>query len=168
MYGRLRKRCESVIEQLKLPEFVSVEELCSHLSQQRGRPLHLRPLPPHGTPAGVCGAWVATRKADYIFVEPQTTRLHQEHITLHEIGHMLFDHNVTTPVDQGGFSVLLRDLDPERVHRVLARTSYTDRQEREAEMIASVIRSTGGNAGTPPSGDTLGGLETGLGFYRSR
>ncbi|SFQ54098.1 hypothetical protein SAMN05421810_10936 [Amycolatopsis arida] len=166
MYGRLRRRCQSVIDELSLPEFESVEALCRHLAQRRGRPLRLHPLPTSGTPAGVCGAWVATSTADYIFVERQTVRLHQEHITLHEIGHMLFDHRPLDPIDTDGMAVLLRDLRPERVQRVLARTSYSTRQEREAEMFASLVRASGGNPADPPPAGVLGGLATGLGFRR--
>ncbi|MFI7603374.1 hypothetical protein [Actinoplanes sp. NPDC049681] len=81
--------------------------------------------------------------ADYVFFDPDTSRLHAEHIVLHELAHMLSGH--TTGLDGGNAAVarLVPDLDPRTVHTILGRVSYTTAQEREAEMLASLIRARG-------------------------
>lgn len=91
-----------------------------------------------------CGMWVATAAADHIFFEKKTSQYHQGHIILHEVGHMLCRHTMTdaagyllgTRADQEGSDLVL---DADQVMGALLRTSYSDRQEREAELVASMI-----------------------------
>ncbi|MFC5919079.1 hypothetical protein [Streptomyces pulveraceus] len=87
-----------------------------------------------------CGLWLSTETDDHIFFETRTSPLHQEHIVLHEIGHLLFDHQMLGDGDHAGIGALLPDLSPRLVQRLLARTNYSTRQEQEAEMLASLIR----------------------------
>ncbi|EST33756.1 hypothetical protein [Streptomyces roseochromogenus] len=84
---------------------------------------------------------MATDTEDHIFSEARTTRFHREHIILHEIAHMLLDHHHIGPSHgTGPLQHLFTDLDPETVRRLLARTNYISRQEQEAEMLASLIK----------------------------
>ncbi|WP_433724380.1 hypothetical protein ACQP2Y_03100 [Actinoplanes sp. CA-051413] len=57
-----------------------------------------------------------------------------------------------------GIGRLVPDLDPRTINTILGRVSYTTTQEREAEMLASLIRarSAFGAATGHRSGDTLG------------
>ncbi|UGY92298.1 ImmA/IrrE family metallo-endopeptidase [Streptomyces gobiensis] len=141
-YLRLRQRCQSVVDQISLPQPFSVDALCRHIAGQRGRPLYLHPLPPEASSAGTCGLWLATATDDHIFYERHTSRLHQEHIVLHELGHMLFNHYAVEEGDADGVGRLLSSLDQQAVKHLLGRTNYTTRQEQEAEMLASLIRTT--------------------------
>ncbi|MGA5423351.1 hypothetical protein [Streptomyces lavendulocolor] len=154
-----------------MPGPFSVEALCERLGEQRRRPIHLHALPLRHTRAGTCGLWLSTAIDDHIFFEQQTTRVHQEHIVLHEVGHMLFDHH-TVDEEDGWITALLTDLDPRAVRRMLARSNYSTRQEREAEMMASLIR-TGlslvsgpctATAGGPRQAGVLARLRDGLGL----
>jgi hypothetical protein len=82
--------------------------------------------------------WIATEIADHIFVEEQTSKFHQAHIILHEVGHMLCRHTIgdyTTNLEQFEQG----HLDTDAVERALARTSYNTRQEHDAEMVASIM-----------------------------
>ncbi|MDH6134293.1 hypothetical protein P3T37_003695 [Kitasatospora sp. MAA4] len=163
-YRRLRRRCEAVLQAFgPIPSF-SVETVCTRLSALRGRPLHLLPLPEGAAAAGACGLWLATDAQDYIFFEQQTSRPHQEHIVLHEIGHMLFDHPGLELLD--GLLPSDRLGSPELARRLLARTDYTTRQEQEAEMLASLIRTVATEPGHGP--DESGEWEAALGLSRVR
>ncbi len=151
-FVKLRRRCEALLEQLDPPRPFSLDLLCRSLEEQRGRALHLHPLPLEAATAGACGLWLATGRDDHIFFEQQTTRAHQEHIVLHEIGHMLFDHHSVQTDELGGLTTLLPDLSPRLIERLLGRTDYTRREEQEAEMFASVLGTwqaglRGGNPG---------------------
>jgi len=118
---RLRKRCWETVRRLRLPEPFSVAALVESISAQRGRNLYLHPLDhPDSGPDMPCGMWVATDVADHIFYEQRTSTFHQEHIILHELAHMICGHTLSA---QG----------------TLGRTSYDTRQEREAEMVASLL-----------------------------
>ncbi|WP_374984791.1 hypothetical protein [Streptomyces fradiae] len=162
--ARLRRRCRPLLDQLVLPRPFSLEPLCAQLSASRGRPLHLHPLPIQAAAAGACGLWLATDTDDHIFYEQRTARPHQEHIVLHEIGHMLFGHHTVEAGPAGLPRGLLDDLSPRLVRRVLGRTDYSTRQEQEAEMLATLIRTgeTAHGRCLPP--DPYGKLHEALGM----
>ncbi|WP_137813616.1 hypothetical protein [Gandjariella thermophila] len=112
-------------------------ELCWRLETWWGRAIRLVPL--NLPPDGPCGIWVSTAGTEYILYERQTTALHQEHIVLHEVGHLLCRHEAAPMLDGAAFGLLFPSLDPAMVHRVLGRTHYTAVEEQEAELIASMI-----------------------------
>ncbi|MEU0051451.1 hypothetical protein ABZ299_02455 [Streptomyces sp. NPDC006184] len=164
-YRRLRRRCEAVLGTLRLEPPFSLEELCAHLTDLRGRPLHLLPLPSGAAAAGACGLWLATGTDDFVFFEQQTSRPHQEHIILHEIGHMLFDHPTLDMPGGLGSPGQLGDLDLGLAQRLLARTDYTTRQEQEAEMLASLLRTVAVRPEASPS-ESASEWEAALGLSR--
>lgn len=166
-WRRLRRRCRQIIGDITLPEPFSAQELSAHLAQERGRPLCLLPLPTPTVPGTPSGMWLATERGDYIFHDAQTSPLHQEHIIMHEIGHMVCDHRST-----GDEQRLYRHIDladPHSIRQALPRLRYSDEQEREAEMIASLILEAAGRFPAPTllSG-MLGGLESAMGLRDAR
>jgi hypothetical protein len=131
------------------------------MAAHRGRPLTLQPMP--GLSAGApCGLWISVQSADYVFYDPQTSQLHAQHIVLHELSHMLSGHttgiNAGSEVSGGAVGRLVPDLDPRTIDTMLGRASYTNAQEREAEMLASLIRARSdlGPASDRLPEDTLG------------
>jgi hypothetical protein len=86
-----------------------------------------------------CGVWISTTERDYVFFEARTTGLHQEHIIMHEVGHILGAHTNANQPTQTVSQALLPNLDPVLVRRVLNRTEYSAEEERAAETIASMI-----------------------------
>lgn len=133
----VRQKCEATLRTLTLPRPFALDAFCKVLAGSRSRPLRLLPIP--GREAGPCGLWVSTDEADYVFHHVATSPLHQEHIILHELAHMIFDHAAVREPAEGARSRLLPGLDPQMVATVLARTSYTTEQELEAETLADLI-----------------------------
>ncbi|QWF82997.1 hypothetical protein [Amycolatopsis sp. CA-230715] len=146
---KLRRRCRRLLNELGIRPPLDVLELCRKVGEQRGRPIrliaHRIPVP------GPFGAWIATGKADYIVYQQDTSKAHQCHIILHELGHMLAGH-VATAEDDGLVTELAPsapppghpreqypDLEPESVRHALRRTSYDTDHEREAETVATII-----------------------------
>jgi len=82
--------------------------------------------------------WIATAKADYILYQQETSKAHQNHIILHELGHLLAGHT-SDEQDDGLLAGLYPDLEPDAVRRALRRTSYDSAHEREAETVATII-----------------------------
>jgi hypothetical protein len=138
----LRWRSERRLRGIRVPRPFDLDAFCAELAAGRGRPLIRRPVPGLSADAP-CGLWIATDKADHVFYDPGTSTLHAEHIVLHELAHMICGHSGA----DGAFARLFPDLDPVTVRRVLGRVSYTCEQEREAEMVASLIR---GRSAPPP------------------
>ncbi|MCX5418140.1 hypothetical protein [Streptomyces sp. NBC_00078] len=163
---QLRRRCQALIDQLDLPHTLSVEALCRHVAVRRARPLRLHPLPSEAAAQGACGLWLATDAEDHIFYERRTAPLHQEHIVLHEIGHLLFDHHMVALDGAVGWDELLPDLDMRAVRRLLHRTNYATDEEQEAELLASLLGSRMNNPHRGRPGGTLGRLEVAMGVDR--
>ncbi|MEU8262970.1 hypothetical protein AB0C02_20360 [Micromonospora sp. NPDC048999] len=134
---RLRKRCDQLLAALEMPEPFDIRRLCEILGERRGRPIHLVPisLPAHT----VCGMFVPTGDFDAIFFEQNTSPLHQMLIIGHELGHLIAGHRTTEVMDPDASRLLLPDLDPELVQRCLGRSNYAAAEEREAEMIGSLL-----------------------------
>ncbi|MBP2472854.1 hypothetical protein JOF53_001726 [Crossiella equi] len=161
---QIRKRCQALVDGLTLPVPFTVDALLDGLAAQRGRPIELLALPP-GMVVNACGLWIATDTHDEIYVEEKTTALHREHIILHEIGHILCDHESSEEGGQVSLAKFLPDLSPELIERLLARTNYTSEQEQEAELVASLIRTAAGTrTAASTSGGALGELEAALGI----
>ncbi|MGV9264868.1 ParH-like protein [Kitasatospora sp. NPDC003701] len=153
----LWQRCRGVAESIPLPEPFGIPALTEALALRRGRPIELMPL--SGPDHSPCGVLISTDRADYIGYPADTTALHQQHIVLHEIGHLLCGHTGGSgytgytggsghdglPELAGGSGlsttvshVLTTQLSEELVRRVLGRSGYTERQEQEAELVASL------------------------------
>ncbi len=158
-YARLRRRIRTLLGEVGVSQPWSINAFCKDVARYRGRALELVPYSmPGGGPVGI---WIALRSVDVIIYDQNTTELHQEQIIAHELGHMLMGHHGTDLA-----AVKDRPLDP-RLARALGlsptsdadegaspvklhRESYTDRQELEAELVASLIWKAAGRRLLPP------------------
>ncbi|AJC54991.1 hypothetical protein [Streptomyces sp. 769] len=133
--GDLERRIRQELRDLDVQPPLSVEALCKALGEKRGRPIELRayPLPK----PGASGYWFETPVADIIIYQQETTKLHQDHIILHEIGHILADHRSHDRVDE--WHAVIAGLSPSAIRRALGRCTYDDAQEQEAELVATII-----------------------------
>lgn len=135
-YKKLRTRCEARLKTLDLPAPFSTRAFCAMLAAKRGRPIVLRSVT---STSGPWGLWVALPGVDLIFFEQATTPLHQEHIILHELCHLVCDHRTPAVAPAEIHQLLFPDLDTGTVERVLRRAGYMVDEEQEAEMLASLI-----------------------------
>jgi hypothetical protein len=133
----VRRHCRTLVDDLDLPEPFDMDAFCTALGESRGRALHRIPAElPTGSPSGM---WVATSDVDYVFFEQRTTALHQRHIVLHELGHLICNHDAPPAMTDAASRMLLPHLDPAMVRRMLGRTYYSAVEEQQAELVASLI-----------------------------
>jgi hypothetical protein len=143
----------------ELPRPFDEMALIARLAERRGRPIEL--IPVDALPNLPCGLLMVTDHADCIVYATDTSVLHQRHILLHEAAHLVCGHDAAEPgpekaADPGGAATagsraLLPHLPDTLVRRVLGRTVYTEPQEHEAELLASLICSRAAReAPTPP------------------
>ena len=132
----VRAECETRLRTLAMPDPFELTELRNVVERRRGRPIQLLPL---STDVGPFGLWVASPRADYIFFVQSTSRLHQVHIIVHELAHLLCDHTAPPISEHELVQIVLPDLQPSMVQTVLKRSAYTAREELEAEILASII-----------------------------
>lgn len=153
----LRRRYAARIRDLPIPIPFDVQVFTSMVADRRHRPIVLQPMPLLGEPFG---AWVEAPSVDVVFYEQRTTPLHQQHIILHELGHVLCDHRGIVGTAPAPPPSPDTDQLAERL-RLLRHGRYTGAEEQEAEMIATLILAgvTGAQANTrdvtPHVADTL-------------
>ena len=131
-----RRRLNALSTQLRLDRLSGVEELCAFLTEQRNRPVLLEAV---SLPPTIAGVWVAIERADYIFYAHDAPRPHQEHIILHEVAHLLCGHASVPGQIELLQALLFPHLDQSIVRTALGRSHYDTRQEREAELMATMM-----------------------------
>jgi hypothetical protein len=134
---RLRETCAQRIDELGLTTYADVDELCRYLSQLRKRPIVLVPLELRASDP--CGTWILAHNEDLVFYEKNTTRPHQEHIIMHELGHIISCHRGSGVLDDASARQLFPNLNPALVRDMLMRSTYDDVQEQEAEVMAYLL-----------------------------
>lgn len=102
--------------------------LARQVARLRRRPIQLCPISMQDET--LYGAWLASDDVDYVFFERDTARVHQEHIIIHELSHILCGHTTYTvrPDSIATDAILTRTL---RRH---------SREELEAENLAHAIQ----------------------------
>lgn len=157
----LWRSCEDLVASLNVPEPWDFRTFVNGLGADPDRPIEL--IPVTSEPSKPCGLLVSTDRADYIFYAANTTRLHQLHIQCHELAHLLRGHAGTAALDTQVTALLMPSLPASVVERVLGRTVYSDAEEHEAELLASLImrrigRIQRGQIGRADVATTLSGL----------
>lgn len=136
-HRQLRRHCESLLAELDAPTTWDIHDLCDLVAEQRDRRIHRVPIAMSAMHP--CGFWIFTEHVDFIVYESDTSRVHQEHIIAHELAHIICCHRGGTTFSDATAQLLFPDLDPDLVRDMLRRSGYSDRQEQEAEMLASLI-----------------------------
>lgn len=151
--AELWERCRRTVEELELPDPFDIEAFIASLARERGRPIDLMPVT--AQPNLPCGLVVTTDRADWIVYRADTTAVHRQHILLHEAAHLVCGHaevNGAGPdagaeagtgkgigADGAAAASLMPHLSADLIRSVLGRTVYGEPDEREAELVASLI-----------------------------
>lgn len=136
----IRRRARELVDALDIPVPFDIEKLCTHIGSIRGTSIRLHPYSARlGLP---CGLFLSLPGEDIVVYETQTSPLHQEQIILHELGHLLCDHHGRSlGVTEATARLLFPHLHLDMVNTLLgrARGHYSEPEEQEAEIIASMI-----------------------------
>jgi hypothetical protein len=146
----------------ELPEPWDIAEFARRVADQRGRPIELIPRVMSQYASVATGLWIRRGDRDQIVYDNSGAVLHQDHIILHELAHMLCGHQGITihaPAPEAPCGLFGRGIDDDALARILSsadeqdrsspvrvlhRTAYDDQQECEAETLAYVIWQTAG------------------------
>lgn len=142
---KLRKRLRRELASLGIDGPTDMADVCGRLGRQRGRPIRLVPFPLEVP--GPFGLWVSTRSSDCILYQAETTKVHQEHIIAHEVGHILAGHQ-SDEFDDEIWRQIMPDISPVVIRRLLQRTHYDTVEEREAETVATILLERAAVAGS--------------------
>ncbi|MFF5211946.1 hypothetical protein [Streptosporangium sp. NPDC000396] len=136
-----RTPCELLVEELEdtevLPDPFDMGLFINRVEERRGRQIRLVAMSAsRSTP---CGLYIKSKSTDFLCYTHSDSPLHQCHIILHELGHLLLDHHDSGWRSEDLHRLLLPDLDPGMIKSVLCRNGYTSPAEDEAEMFADLI-----------------------------
>ncbi|MEU9291094.1 ParH-like protein [Streptomyces sp. NPDC048275] len=137
MWSARRRRQGDLLVDLDLPHITSVRDLRDEVSRRTGREVILEP---QEQAPSVCGACAVTESAVYVFYDPRTSPLHQDHIIAHEFSHLLLGHHESRPLSALA-PALITTMDPAVVQMMLGRTKYDEAEERDTELLASLVQS---------------------------
>lgn len=136
-------KVRAVVDALPLPEPFDVRALCELVARQRGKAIKVLPYPQRVVTESrrlreplPYGMWLPGERADYIYYREDTSLAHQQHVILHELGHLCCRHYDNTFDDE---SIESFHEDGRAVDGGLKRTVYSDDQERAAEMFAYLV-----------------------------
>ncbi|MFE2926676.1 hypothetical protein [Streptomyces goshikiensis] len=136
--GRMRtmRDCRKYVRSLRLDPYSSAHELCDQIGSARGRPIRMiearLPVP------GPMGVWVCRTDDDVVIVQDLAVGVHRDHIVLHELAHILCEHEGERyRPDEPALSAL--DGVPEGGAVVRFRSVHDSAAEREAELLAAAF-----------------------------
>jgi hypothetical protein len=136
-------RFRDIARHVPIPRPWSMSEYLDAVTVYRGRSIVLRPVESSVLAGSGCGSglWIALPHNDVIVYGSDTTEGHADHIILHEVGHMLFDHGGDTEQSAlvSAFAEFMPSVEPDSIRKVLARTVYDNEDEREAELFADMV-----------------------------
>jgi hypothetical protein len=148
---RLRATCERHLSLVPIPQPFNLRRYCDLVATHRGREIRLMESDGPFTEDHPSGAWSPLADEDHIYYVSGLAPVHRAQIVLHEVGHMMFGHDPTLIfTDEENVKKITPDLRPAALRRMLFRTSFTERPEREAEMYASLVMERAGIGAPAP------------------
>jgi Zn-dependent peptidase ImmA (M78 family) len=126
----IRARMQKLLDELDYDfHGFTLQSFTTWLEQRRGRKIeyHRRAM----LSPRLHGSWLAGEDRDFVFYEANTIPIHQLHICLHELGHMICGHSTVT---------IGRDATPSDLEHVLLRSFHSDEEEKEAEALTELIQ----------------------------
>jgi hypothetical protein len=150
----LRAACVRKIEGIPVPRPFDLELFTKSVSAHRGgRPIKIFPVSGLARDGVPYGLWAGLDNEDLIIIEQATSPLHRDVIALHELGHMLCGHDPAVFLDPELLQQAFPDLKQAAfTHLFATRQDYSSEQEREAEMVASLLMERAGLGQTRPGG----------------
>ncbi len=133
---------QRLVSSLKFPDPWDRNALVENVAEMRGRAITLIPTGDVALLAGgPCGLWLKREDDDVVLYEDGTSDYHIDQIVAHELGHMLLEHDVSrrSQLDAGMLKSLFSYLDPAAIVAALGRSAYTDQDEHDAELFASLV-----------------------------
>ncbi len=119
-----------------IPAPFDIRKLCARLGRSLGRDIRLMPESDFaGQPSGLL---ISTAEADIVCYAGRTTPLHQAHIALHEISHLVLGHCSAGDIESLA-RLLLPGTDARLIRHILGRQGYAAPEERAAELTASML-----------------------------
>lgn len=140
-FRRAKRAAKHRLQQLSLPQELSLETLQSVVERERNISITIRAAHPQDDPL-VTGSVLFT-DSHAVITHPRNASPHRKNkILCHEFAHLLFAHEQAGPAEQVSedFGRMLELLDPEMVKaQLLRRRCFDSPDELEAEVLADLL-----------------------------
>lgn len=136
LHSRCRGRVDDLLRHTGVPQPWNINEFLDRLEHHHGRDIDLCAIV--RTTGDSSGAWQRHDDHDVIAYAENTSGFHQDHIILHEIGHMICQHRGRCVLSGEEAQRIAPDLGPAAFAHLLDRVA-DESDEHEAETIASLI-----------------------------
>ncbi|MGH3823722.1 MAG: hypothetical protein ACRDRA_12975 [Pseudonocardiaceae bacterium] len=134
--ARCHQRVDDLLQHTGVPYPWDINQFLDRLERHRGRDIDLCAIA--WSPGDSCGAWHQHPDHDVIAYAENTSGFHQDHIILHEVGHMISLHRGRCVLSEEEAQRIAPDLAPTALAHLLERTTG-QAEEHEAETIAALI-----------------------------
>jgi hypothetical protein len=118
-----------------VPQPFDLDDFAGTVGEHRSRPIQILPLPGLGGTDLLSGAWLPKPGLDLIVIDADASAWHRQIIGLHELMHILCDHKP----DALRLTDALPDLGDAAFRHMLGRHGYSSEEEREAEMMGTLV-----------------------------
>jgi hypothetical protein len=118
----------------------TMDRFVAWVQERKGREIRFIPWQ---MPPGMFGLWMSDAEdpCEHVFFDSVAPPLHQVHIQLHELAHIICDHPTARLTHIEMEDLLLRAVrDPEILNEVLLRAPNKAELEKEAETLAALIQ----------------------------
>lgn len=130
-------RVDTLLQDVRLPVPWNIDTFIDRLERARGREIDLCEVT--WSLGESTGAWQARPDRDVIAYATNTSALHQDHVILHEIGHMLQGHRGQCVLSVSEAQRRAPDLTLTALTHLLDRVTVGG-EEREAELFALLLQ----------------------------
>ncbi|MBC2642738.1 hypothetical protein H5400_28410 [Rhodococcus wratislaviensis] len=141
--SRSSNHLRRIVAEMGIPVPWNRDRLVADVAARRGRPIRLVPVTHALVQGGHSGLWLARDDDDVILYAAGMSDVHATHIICHELAHMVLGHDRDavgdTSVDSAVLTEAAPSVDTARVVRMLGRSNYSNDQEYEAELLATLI-----------------------------
>lgn len=135
---------QALVAELGLGGVFDTTRLAQLVAAKRVRPVEMQPYPEKVVQDArqkgetlPYGMWINNASTDYVFYHTDTTPTHQEHIKLHELGHMFCGHKGPQLPEHETDEP---ELGPEAMARAIKRADgFETEQENAAELFAYLV-----------------------------
>jgi hypothetical protein len=134
--ARCYERVDDLLRHTGVPYPWDINQFLDRLERHRGRDIDLCAVV--WSPGESCGAWQQHPDHDVIAYAEHTSGFHQDHIILHEIGHMISNHRGRCVLSKDEAHRIAPDLSAAALAHLLD-PSGGQVEEHEAETIAALI-----------------------------
>ena len=130
---RMQEVLHTLAESYDFAQF-TLRSFVSSIEGWTGRKIQFESWP---MPDAVFGYWVTDGQTDYIFYDEATPQVHQAHIKLHELAHILCGHRIT-PISEVDVLEFAQEVFAKEA--VYMRTLRSKAEEEEAETLTMLLK----------------------------